>query len=72
MSTAIGSPQGERHQPERAAALVAAIRAHHQRLGVCPRNCVGMNERDAHAYDYEKQNAEEQGQDRAGAARLGA
>jgi hypothetical protein len=25
----------------------------------CPRNCVGMNERDAHAYDYEKQEAAE-------------
>jgi hypothetical protein len=29
-------------------------------LGVCPRKCVGMNERDRHAID--KQNAEEQDQ----------
>jgi hypothetical protein len=38
----------------------------------CPRNCVGLSERDRHAYDYEKQDPEEQGQDRAGAARRGA
>jgi len=29
----------------------------------CPRNCVGLSERDRHAYDYEKQDPEEQGQD---------
>jgi TnpA family transposase len=33
------------------------------RLRDCPRNCVGTSERDRHAYDYEKQNAEEQDQD---------
>ncbi len=38
----------------------------------CPRNCVGMSERDPHGYYYEKQDAEEQDQDRAGAARRGA
>ena len=37
-----------------------------------PRNCVGMSERDPHGYYYEKQDAEEQDQDRAGAARRGA
>ena len=31
-------------------------------------DCVGMNERDAHAYDYEKQDAGEQDRYRAGAA----
>jgi len=38
----------------------------------CPRNCVGTNERDVHAYYHEKQDAEEQDRYRAGAARPGA
>jgi len=38
----------------------------------CPRNCVGLSERDRHAYDYEKQDHEGQDHDRAGAARRGA
>ena len=32
----------------------------------CPRNCVGPSERDRYAYDYEKQDAEQQGQGEAG------
>ena len=36
-----------------------------------PRNCVGLSERDRHAYDHEKQDAEEQDHDGAG-ARAGA
>jgi hypothetical protein len=36
------------------------VDADHAHAGECPRNCVGMIERDAHAYDYEKQDAEQQ------------
>jgi len=28
-------------------------------LGVCPRNCVGMSERNRHVYDHAKQDHEE-------------
>ena len=48
------------------ASFIDAPRPRGRGDGECPRICVGMNERDAHAYDYEKQDAEEQGQDRAG------
>jgi len=39
--------------------------------GDCPRNCVGLSERDRHAYDYEKHNAAQQDHRRARAARSG-